>query len=424
MNPSSKLSPQTLSAIFLVAGTCIGGGMLALPVATALNGFLPSTFVMILSWLAMMLTALYLVEVGFWMKKDDAHVISMTSRFLGKWGRGVSWILYLFISYASLVAYTAGSGHLMTKALSCYGGIEITKEMGCVLFTLLFGPCLFCSHKLLGKVNSVLFIAMIIAYFVLISLSVPHVKTDLLMRTNWSGAWLALPLLLTSFSFQTMVPSLHPYLGHHAPSLRVAIIGGTALAFVVYLIWQATVLGCVPLEGSHGLLQALKEGEAATHVLGAAVQNGYIELLASFFAFFALVTSFFGIALGLYDFLSDGFNIPKKGWGTVALGLLVLVPTLLSSMHFERIFLKALDASGGFGDSILNGIMPILMIVIARYHFKLQQVGYVAPRAKWLLVAAFVFYATALGIEVLTHTGHLTAVHDLREFDLTVANDT
>jgi len=420
MNKSSSLSPQTLSALFLVAGTCIGGGMLALPVATALNGFLPSTLVMILAWLAMTLTALYLVEVGFWMKKDDAHVSSMTSRFLGKWGKSLSWLLYLFISYASLVAYTAGSGHLMTKALFSYGGIEITKEMGCVLFTLLFGPCLFCSHKLLGKVNAVLFVAMIIAYVVLISMSVPHVQGDLLSRTNWSGAYLALPLLLTAFSFQTMVPSLHPYLGHHAPSLRVAIIGGTALAFVVYIIWQATVLGTVPLDGPHGLMQALKEGEAATHVLGAAVGSHYIELLASFFAFFALVTSFFGIALGLYDFLSDGLNIPKKGWGTVALGLLVLVPTLLSAINFERIFLRALDASGGFGDSILNGIMPILMIVIARYHLKLEQMGFVAPRAKWLLGAAFLFYVTALGIEILTHTGLLIAVHDLGELPHTL----
>lgn len=416
MTTSTKLSAQTFSALLLVAGTCIGGGMLALPVATAPNGFLPSTLIMIFAGLAMTLTALYLVEVGFWMKKSDAHVISMTSQFLGPWGKGISWLLYLFISYASLVAYTAGSGHLLSKALATYCGVEVSKEMGCVLFTLIFGPCLFCSHKVLGKVNAALFIAMIVAYVVLIGMSMPHVQSELLFRCNWSHSYLALPLLLTSFSFQTMVPSLHPYLGHHGPSLRVAIIGGTALAFCVYLIWQATVLGIVPLDGPNGLMHALSEGEAATHVLGAAVGSSYVELLASFFAFFALVTSFFGIALGLFGFLSDGLNIPKKGWGILGLGLLILIPTLFSAMTLERIFLKALDASGGYGDSILNGIIPILMIILGRYHLKLTQKGFVAPKAKWLLACAFVFYLTALGIEVLTHTGHLTAVHDLREF--------
>lgn len=417
MSQLTRYAPQTLSAIFLVAGTCIGGGMLALPVATSLNGFIPSTCIMVLAWLAMMCTALYLVEVGFWMKKDDAHVISMTSRFLGRGGKIIAWLLFLFISYASLVAYTAGSGHLLSKALASYSDINVSKEVGCLIFTLVFGPAIFFSHKALGRVNAGLFIAMIIAYFALITLSAPHIDSSQLLRSDWKGAYLALPLLLTSFSFQTMVPSLHPYLQHHGPSLRLAICGGTFLAFIVYLVWQATVLGTVPLTGEVGLLQALKEGEPATHVLGASVQSSWIELLASFFAFFALVTSFFGIALGLYDFLADGLNIPKKRWGNIALGALVLIPTLYSAIYIEKIFLRALDASGGFGDSILNGIIPILMIIVGRYHLKLKENGFVAPRAKWLLALAFVFYLTALGIEVMTHTGHLTAVHDLRDFD-------
>src|SRR5262245_42478656 len=112
----SRLAPQTVSAIFLVAGTCIGGGMLALPVACAVIGFIPSTVMMLLAYVAMTLTALYLVEIGFWMKKEEAHLISMSGQLLGKWGKLFAWLLYLFICYASLVAYTAGAGHLIAKA--------------------------------------------------------------------------------------------------------------------------------------------------------------------------------------------------------------------------------------------------------------------------------------------------------------------
>ncbi|MFN4174810.1 MAG: aromatic amino acid transport family protein, partial [Parachlamydiaceae bacterium] len=82
-----------LSAIFLVAGTCIGGGMLALPVATGLAGFFPSLVVMILSWLMMTLTALLLLEVSLWME-EGVHVITMSSRLLGPFGKAVSWVLY------------------------------------------------------------------------------------------------------------------------------------------------------------------------------------------------------------------------------------------------------------------------------------------------------------------------------------------
>jgi tyrosine-specific transport protein len=403
----SRFAPQTVSAIFLVAGTCIGGGMLALPVASAINGFIPSTVMMLFAYISMTLTALYLVEVGFWMKKDEAHLISMTGQFLGKWGKLIAWLLYLFICYASLVAYTAGAGHLMAKTF------DLTKEQGCLLFTVLFGPILFCSHVLLGRLNALLFIAMIIAYVVLIGISIPHIQPELLAREEWHGCWLAVPLLLTAFSFQTMVPSLHPYLNHDAKSLKVAIIGGTTLALIVYLVWQATVLGSVPLDGDLSLMQALKEGEAATHVLGANVQNALIGPLASAFAFFALVTSFLGISLGLFDFLSDGLGIPKKKWGTLVLGALIIVPTYYSSINFERVFLNALDASGGFGDAMLNGIMPILMIALGRYHHKLQKTSFAAPKSTWLLYGAFLFYFCALGIEVLVRLGHLTPIHSL-----------
>ena len=38
------------------------------------------------------------------------------------------------------------------------------------------------------------------------------------------------------------------------------------------------------------------------------------------------------------------------------------IKTRLRPFSFERIFLIALDISGGFGDTILNGIVPLLML--------------------------------------------------------------
>jgi tyrosine-specific transport protein len=69
---------RLFSAIALVAGTCIGGGMLALPVATGISGFIPSTLMMTLCWIAMTASALLLLEVNLWMK-EGAHMITMAS---------------------------------------------------------------------------------------------------------------------------------------------------------------------------------------------------------------------------------------------------------------------------------------------------------------------------------------------------------
>lgn len=406
-----RYAPQTLNALFLVAGTCIGGGMLALPVATAPNGFLPSLGVMVLAWLAMTTTALFLVEAGFWMKKDEAHLISMTERLLGRSGKIAAWILYLFIAYASLIAYTAGGGMLLYGASCTFNCSQFTKEMGCLVFTLLFGSVIFFNHKVLARLNSSLFFVMIIVYLLLISLAVPKIEMTLLLRQEWSTSWLCLPIFLTAFSFQTMVPSLHPFLDHHAPSIRVAIVGGTFIAFLVYLIWQATVLGSVPATGPDGLMSAFTEGQVATYVLGKAVNSGLIELFATTFAFFALVTSYLGIAMGLYDFLSDGCKIPKSGWGNIALGGLIVLPTLYGSILFERVFVSALDATGGFGDALLNGIIPALMIIAGRYYYKHRKTEFQMIGGKWLLVMALIFYLSALGIEITSRLGYVLPVH-------------
>lgn len=401
-----------LSAIFLVAGTCIGGGMLALPVATGLAGFFPSLVVMLLSWLMMTLTALLLLEVSLWME-EGVHVITMSSRLLGPFGKAVSWVLYLFICYASLVAYTAGGGVQIANSFNGFG-YEVGKGLGTVIFVVVFGAVIYFGSRVVGRVNAILFISMIAAYFALVGMGLDEVKPRQLLHRDWPIAWLALPLLLTSFSFQTMVPSLTPYLRRNAKGLRRAIVFGTLLALFVYIIWQAIILGIVPIQGNEGLLEALLKGEPATEFLETHVHGPYLAIVAEYFAFFALVTSFLGIALGLFDFLSDGLHIKESGFGKLILALLVALPVLFFANFFERAFIVALDASGGFGDAILNGIIPCLMVWVGRY-----QLGYkgieMVKGGKIALLLIFSFYAFTVIFVLLMQINVLPSIFTIQE---------
>jgi tyrosine-specific transport protein len=399
-----------ISAIFLVAGTCIGGGMLALPVSTGISGFFPSAVIMGCCWLAMTLSALLLLEVNLWMK-EGAHVLTMSSTILGPIGRVLSWILFLFISYASIVAYTAAGGSLMRDAMGSFLGQPLSKEVGCLCFILCFGGIIYLGNRFVGRVNTVLFVAMIGAYLALISTGLSEVKLELLSHRRWSTSFLAIPILLTTFSFQTMLPSLTPYLKRDVKALRWAVIGGTSLTFIVYLIWQFLVLGVVPVSGPHSLIKALEVGEPVTQFVREHVQSTWVSYLAEYFGFFALVTSFLGIALGLIDFLADGLHIKKSGFGKVLLGLLIVIPTFIFAAYFERIFLLALDTSGGFGDSILNGIMPVLMVWIGRYYLHFPNENRV-PGGKPLLLFVLAFFIISLAIEVLIHTGFICSIFE------------
>lgn len=391
-----------ISAMFLVAGTCIGGGMLALPVATGVSGFFPSLVVMVLCWMAMTATALLLLEVSLWME-EGVHIITMTSRLLGQSGKIVAWCLYLFICYSSLVAYTSGGGGQFAHAISSYFHLTISKEVGCILFIIIFGIIVDLGTQIVGRVNTILFTAMIAAYFALVGMGIDEVHLQRLQHRQWGYALWAIPLGLTTFSFQTMVPSLTPYLKRHASALRFAIIGGTTITFIIYAVWQWLILGIVPVEGQHGLSEALRMGEPPTQFLAKHVDGQWISTIADYFAFFAIVTSFLGIALGLVDFLSDGLKIEKKGFGKLALGALIIIPTFIFATQFERVFIVAMETSGGFGDAILNGMFPVLMVWIGRYHLG-KQGPLRLPGGKPMLVAVFAFFLAAFIMQILAFT--------------------
>ena len=367
----AKNKGNVFGATMLVAGTCIGGGMLALPVATGAAGFIPSTFMMLLGWAFMTTTALFLAEVNLWMP-PGSHFVTMAGRFLGPLGKAVSWILYLFMGYASLVAYTAGGGELFVGGFEKLFGLVIDKNLAFLFFVLIFGFIIYLGNLLVGRVNTILMVGLIVSYVLLISTGFSTVDWRLLLRNNWGNTIIAVPLLLTIFSFQTIVPSLTIYLKQDGKALRQSIIWGTASAFFVYLLWQVLVLGTVHYEGEHGLGAALEQGKPATEFLGIATGNGWLQAFADFFAFFSLVTSFLGMGLGLYDFLADSLRIKRTHMGKIALIFLVTVPTLIFALLLERIFLRALDTSGGIGDSILNGLIPALMLWVGRYKMKLH----------------------------------------------------
>jgi tyrosine-specific transport protein len=407
----AKLPGQFFSAILLVAGACIGAGMLVLPTATGVLGFVPSVALLFVCWIFMTLTGLLILEVSLWMD-EGAHFISMSGRFLGNAGKAISWLIYLFICYGSIIAYTAGGGEMIASCAEALTGFALSETSGAISFILVFGLVIHLGSRIVGRVNAILFIAMIVAFLALISTGMTHIKPQLLIaQKNISYSIYAIPLMLTSFSFQTLVPSLTPMLKRNVKGLRYSIIFGTLIVLVVYVIWEALTLGIIPLEGEQGLRSAVTSGDAITSFFAAAVQSPRISQVALFFSFFALVTSFLGMALGLFDFLSDGLKIKKQGLGRLYLSLLIAVPTCFFATNYERVFTAALEATGGFGDSILSGMLPVAMVWIGRYRHGLHG-SYRVIGGKPLLVIVFLFYCGVFIFEGLLQTGTIALLYE------------
>ena len=89
---------KTFFGALLVGGTALGAGMLALPVATAAAGCVPAWLIYCLCWIFSLATGLLFVEIGLWLP-ENANIVSMATHILGKWGKVVAWILYIFLFY-------------------------------------------------------------------------------------------------------------------------------------------------------------------------------------------------------------------------------------------------------------------------------------------------------------------------------------
>lgn len=379
----------------LVAGTCIGGGMLALPVLTSLGGFIPSMAMFLICWLFMAGTGLLFLEVCHWME-GDTNIISMAGKTLGKKGKAFAWLLYLFMFYCLTLAYIVGCGNLVTQIFS------IPDWAGSLVFVAVFSPVVFLGARIVGRVNSLLMVGLLVSYLAFVVIGLPYVNTENLKQIDWSASLLALPVAFTSFGYQGIIPTLSRYMDFDIKRTRTAILLGSFIPLVAYIIWQWLILGIVPTFADNGLADTLADGQNAVYPLKYFLNHSYVYVVGQFFAFFALTTSFFGVTLGLLDFLADGLQVRKDYKGKLILSILVFIPPLLLAIFYPHVFLIALEYAGGYGSALLLGLLPILMVWSGRYVKKLpSEYSLFGGRVTLVLMLLFVIF------EVIFETVHL-----------------
>ncbi len=381
----------------LIAGTMIGVGMLALPVATGEGGFFPAAMIYLVCWLFMLCTGLLLLEVCSWMPKDS-NLITMAHRLLGPVGKGVCWVVYLFLFVTVMIAHALGGGAVLSEICGC----TLPPGLFIVLYVVLFSPVIYLGTKWVDRLNMTLMVGVIISYLLFIPVSYTQVNVELLKRSDWSKAWLALPVLFTAFTFQVIIPTLMTYMDRNVKKVRLAIVLGTTIPLIVYLIWEFLILGIVPADGPFGLTEAAKKGWNAVMPLKEILQDPFIFKVGKAFAFFTMTTSYIGLSLAYLDFLADGLKIQKRGLKKVALCLTVFVPPTLVAMTYPDIFITALSYAGGFSCAILFGLFPPLMVWVGRY-IKKEGKNPQVPGGKFLLATLIVFVLIELGMQTF-HT--------------------
>ncbi|WP_283011049.1 tyrosine transporter TyrP [Cronobacter turicensis] len=352
---------RTLGSIFIVAGTTIGAGMLAMPLAAAGVGFGVTALLLFLLWAVMCYTALLLVEV-YQHHPASTGLGTLALHYLGKPGQWLAGFSMLFLMYALTAAYISGAGELLASSLNQWLDMRITPATGVLAFTLVGGLIVSIGTHSVDMVNRLLFTAKTVFLVVMLAMMMPHIhQVNLLTLPVEKGLALsALPVIFTSFGFHGSVPSVVSYMKGDVRKLKLVFITGSAIPLVAYLFWQLATLGAIPSDtfmgllanhaGLNGLLQAVRDVVASPHV----------ELAVHLFADLALATSFLGVSLGLFDYLADMFKRRRTVAGRAQSGLMTFVPPLAFALFYPQGFVMALGYAG-VALAVLALLLPALL---------------------------------------------------------------
>ncbi len=348
-----------IGGILLVAGTTIGAGMLALPVMTSFVGFVPSICIFLLCWLVMLVTAFFFLDVNLAVE-GEPNLISMANKMLGGWGKGLSWVVYLLLLYSLTAAYISASAPLFVSAIKVTTGYTLPPWLAPFSLPIIFGFFIYLGTLGVDLINRLLMVGLSVSYLILVGFLPEHVDGNLLAHIDWNPILITFPVVITSFGYHIIIPSLTTYMNHDKKHLRLTLILGSLLPLIIYLLWEVLILGIVPIQGEYSLTRAWQTGASATQPLTQILKNKWIVIGASFFSFFAIVTSFLGVTLSLSDFLMDGFKIKKTWEGRLLACLLTFIPPLIFVLTYQRGFIIALEYAGAFV-AILLIFLPAMM---------------------------------------------------------------
>ncbi len=398
------MKSRLIGGILLVSGTTVGAAMLALPVATGFAGFIPAQFLLILFWLYMTYTAFLILEVNLWMK-DDANLISMAKRTLGFFGHLLAWVSYMFLLYSLTTAYLVGSGEIFANVVEDVFGVRVPGWFGPLPLLAVFSYAIYEGTKLVDYLNRVLMGVLVLIYVTMVIFLSPKVSGTLLMVNDWKMLLLGVSIMATSWGFHIIIPTLTSYLKRDVKDLKTVLLLGSLLPLAIYTLWQLVTLGIIP---QSVLKQGYEQGENGATLLSNTLGVGWIAAASVGFAFIAIMTSFLGVSLSLWDCLSDTLKIRKAGYGRLLLYALTFVPPTAFALTTPRAFLSALEYAGAFGVVTLLGILPALMVWWGRYRLHLPQpTSYRAPGGKPALIAVIAISLAVITIEVLHKIGLL-----------------
>ncbi len=335
--------------------------MFSLPVVSSGMWFSWSLILLVFTWFCMFHSSLMILEANLNFPEGTSFNTFVLDILGPRWN-ALTGITLAFVLYILTYAYISGGGSIVNYTLERTLGVAPPTMVSGLVFALGLSFIVWFSTGLVGRITAILIGGMIITFALSIGGLAGHVQVPVLLDSELAYApflLAAVPYYLTSFGFHGNVPSLMKYYGKNPLTIRKCLLYGSLTSLVAYTLWQLVTMGVISREQFKPIIAAGGNMGDLVSALNNVVQNDRLGALLNAFAQLAVVSSFLGVTLGLFDYIADKFGFDNSGLGRLQTALVTFLPPTLGGLLFPHGFLYAIGLAG-LCASIWGTIVPAL----------------------------------------------------------------
>lgn len=391
--------PSVTGGACIIASVCVGAGMLGLPSAGAGAWTSWSSLAIILTMIIMTVSGWMLLE-AFKPYELTASFNSVTKDLLGHKINIFNNLTVYFVGGILLYAYITSSGLILS------GLLGINSQLASVLFVLVFSCFVWHSTRAVDRISVVLIAFMVLSFVFGVSGLAANIDATMLFHslTEELGqapyALAMLPVALTSFGYHHSVASMRAYYGEEQKA-KQAILGGTLIALALYLLWLLSIFGNLPRNAFGPIIAKGGDVDVLLGALASVIESKRVSNAINLFSMAAILSSFIGVGLGVFDYLADLFKFDNSRQGRAKSWGVTFLPPLVLSLLFPFGFVVAIGYAGAAA-TVWACIIPALLAKKSR-ELAPQGGGFKAPGGQPMVVAVILF-------GVLTAIFHLMAM--------------
>lgn len=382
--------------IMVIAGTVVGGGMFALPVDLAGAWFFWGAFILLVTCFFMIHSGLLFLEANLNYPVGSSFD-TITKDLLGKKWNFINNFSVAFVLYILVYAYISANSAIIGETIFQNFTTTVNAKLLGIVIATFVASILWFSSNAASKVTSFFIGLKIIAFIVAFGSLFFHVDYSILTDAHeeltmgssyFPYIFMALPVCLTSFGFHENIPSLVISYGKNKKTLILCIVLGASIALLIYVFWLYCTMGNITRNEFKSIIFAGGNVDSLVSVFIGNNSSRLIDFFLLLFSNLAVASSFFGVSLGLFDFLADLLKFDNSHLGRLKTIATAFIPPLLLYILFPNGFLYGIGAAGLFA-TIWTLITPSLLAVKSREKFKDQSFTVWGGRA--LPFATFIF---------------------------------